>query len=190
NHLNGLQFVPDLFAIPWFLTMFTHVLPLHQIMHLWDTLLLGNESFPLFIGLSILNQMRDQLMSFTFNDCILVFSDLPQIDINKCVKYAIKQFCATPKSTAQRGIWPLEQLKADNCPLIDISDVISFVKSDKSTKVVIIDCRPKEEVLRFGRIRDAWVKDEYDMSSTSCHLTIVVNDVTKCLELIANNVLR
>ncbi|CAG2182893.1 unnamed protein product, partial [Oppiella nova] len=40
NHLNGLQFVPDLFAIPWFLTMFTHVLPLHQIMHLWDTLLL------------------------------------------------------------------------------------------------------------------------------------------------------
>ena len=41
NHLNQLQFVPDLFAIPWFLTMFTHVLPLHQIMHLWDTLLLG-----------------------------------------------------------------------------------------------------------------------------------------------------
>ncbi|XP_054167454.1 TBC domain-containing protein kinase-like protein, partial [Oppia nitens] len=196
NHLNGLQFMADLYAIPWFLTMFTHVLPLHQIMHLWDTLLLGNESFPLFIGLSILNQLRDQLLTFTFNDCILVFSDLPQIDINKCVKHAVRQFCATPKSTVQRGLWPLEQLKQDNCPLIDVTDVISFVKSDKSVKVLIIDCRSDEDIQLFGRIRDAVMAADYNTESVSSnrnnsyHITVVVNDVDKCVQLIANNTVR
>lgn len=41
NHLALLNFVPDLYAISWFLTMFTHILPLYQIMLLWDTLILG-----------------------------------------------------------------------------------------------------------------------------------------------------
>ncbi|UXI20615.1 hepatocellular carcinoma-associated antigen [Sarcoptes scabiei] len=41
NHLASLKFVPDLYAISWFLTMFTHILPLHQIFQLWDTLILG-----------------------------------------------------------------------------------------------------------------------------------------------------
>ena len=128
-------------------------------------------------------------MNFTFNDCILIFSDLPQIDINKCVKHAIKQFCATPKSVCQRGVWPLEQLKIQNIPLIDISDVISLFKSDKLSKVVIIDGRPKEEIQIFGAIRDAWVRDDYELVTTG-HIVIVVNDQHKCEELIANNCLR
>lgn len=41
NHLASVKFVPDLYAIPWFLTMFTHILPLYQIFQLWDTLILG-----------------------------------------------------------------------------------------------------------------------------------------------------
>lgn len=41
NHLALLNFVPDLYAISWFLTMFTHILPLYQIVQLWDTLILG-----------------------------------------------------------------------------------------------------------------------------------------------------
>lgn len=58
NHLDHLGFNPELYAIPWFLTMFTHVLPLHKTIHVWDTLLLGNEGFPLCIGLAILKQLR------------------------------------------------------------------------------------------------------------------------------------
>ncbi|RWS00830.1 TBC domain-containing protein kinase-like protein, partial [Dinothrombium tinctorium] len=103
NHLRTLGFTPELYAIPWFLTMFTHVLPLHKIVHIWDTLLLGSESFPLYIGLAILMQLRDQLLGYTFNDCILIFSDLPEISIERCVKDAIKLFCATPKSATARG---------------------------------------------------------------------------------------
>ena len=36
NHLDGIGFIPDLYAIPWVLTMFSHVFPLHNIFHLWD----------------------------------------------------------------------------------------------------------------------------------------------------------
>lgn len=77
SHLHALDFRPELFAIPWFLTCFAHVLPLHKLFHLWDTLLLTDSSFPLFIGVAILLQLRPQLIQAQFNDAILLFSDLP-----------------------------------------------------------------------------------------------------------------
>jgi len=55
------------------------VFPLHKIFHLWDMLLLGNSSFPLCIGVAILRQLRDQLLKFGFNECILLFSDMPGV---------------------------------------------------------------------------------------------------------------
>ncbi|XP_041359540.1 TBC domain-containing protein kinase-like protein [Gigantopelta aegis] len=102
NHLDGIGFIPDLYAIPWFLTMYAHVFPLHKIVHLWDTLLLGNSSFPLCIGVAILQQLRDNLLSFGFNECILLFSDMPEIDIGRCVQDSIKIFCGSPKSATFR----------------------------------------------------------------------------------------
>jgi len=102
NHLDGIGFIPDLYAIPWFLTMYAHVFPLHKIVHLWDTLLLGNSSFPLYIGVAILAQLRDRLLSFGFNECILLFSDMPETDIERCVKDSIKIFKDTPKSACYR----------------------------------------------------------------------------------------
>ncbi|XP_067424345.1 TBC domain-containing protein kinase-like protein isoform X2 [Emydura macquarii macquarii] len=102
NHLNEIGFIPDLYAIPWFLTMFTHVFPLHKIFHLWDTLLLGNSSFPFCIGVAILQQLRDRLLANGFNECILLFSDLPEIDIERCVRESVNLFCWTPKSATFR----------------------------------------------------------------------------------------
>ncbi|XP_056010659.1 TBC domain-containing protein kinase-like protein [Ostrea edulis] len=102
NHLDGIGFIPDLYAIPWFLTMFAHAFPLHKLVHLWDTLLLGNSSFPLCIGVAILQQFRDRLLSYGFNECILMFSDMPEIDIQTCVQDSIRIFCNTPKSATFR----------------------------------------------------------------------------------------
>ena len=36
NQLDDIGFIPELYAIPWVLTMFAHVFPLHNIFHLWD----------------------------------------------------------------------------------------------------------------------------------------------------------
>ncbi|KAL1458025.1 hypothetical protein WDU94_008201 [Cyamophila willieti] len=102
NHLSEINFIPDLFAIPWFLTMFSHVLPLHKLFHLWDKLLLGDASFPLFIGVSILQQLRETLLSSGFNECILLFSDLPEVDIEQCVTDSINIYCITPRSITFR----------------------------------------------------------------------------------------
>lgn len=96
SHLESLGFLPNLYAIPWFLTMFTHVLPLHKILHVWDRLLLGDERFPMCLGLAILNQLRSDLLEYNFNDCIVAFSDLPEIDIEKCINDATHFYCSTP----------------------------------------------------------------------------------------------
>lgn len=111
SHLENLGFLPNLYAIPWFLTMFTHVLPLHKILHVWDCLLLGDEKFPLCIGLAILNQLRHELMKYSFNDCIVAFSDLPEIDIEKCIADATHFYNSTPDK--------LIDLKSST-PLVDI----------------------------------------------------------------------
>uniref|UniRef100_A0A3Q1GJ85 TBC1 domain containing kinase n=1 Tax=Acanthochromis polyacanthus TaxID=80966 RepID=A0A3Q1GJ85_9TELE len=114
NHLNEIGFIPDLYAIPWFLTMFTHVFPLHKIFHLWDTLLLGNSSFPFCIGVAILQQLRDRLLANGFNECILLFSDLPEIDIERCVRESITLFCWTPKSATYRQHAQPPKVAGDN----------------------------------------------------------------------------
>lgn len=60
-----------------YFTVWTDVFPLHKILPLWDRLLLGDSSFPLYVGLGILRQLRDTLLASGFNECILLFSDLP-----------------------------------------------------------------------------------------------------------------
>ncbi|ELU03407.1 hypothetical protein CAPTEDRAFT_220004 [Capitella teleta] len=122
NHLNTIGFIPDLYAIPWFLTMFAHAFPLHKLFHLWDTLLLGNSSFPLCIGVAILYQLRDQLLSFGFNECILLFSDMPEIDIERCVQDSIRIFCLTPKSaTYRQHAKPSKREQKDSSSKPDVS---------------------------------------------------------------------
>jgi TBC domain-containing protein kinase-like protein len=53
------------------------VFPLNKIFHLWDMLLLGGSSFPLCIGVAILTQLKSLLLKADFNECILLFSELP-----------------------------------------------------------------------------------------------------------------
>ncbi|KAJ8976127.1 hypothetical protein NQ317_019392 [Molorchus minor] len=97
SHLYEINFYPQLFAIPWFLTLFSHVFPLYKILHLWDKVLLGDSSYSLHIGLSVLTQLRDRLLTSGFNECILLFSDLPEVDIEKCVIFSMGTFNSTPK---------------------------------------------------------------------------------------------
>ena len=102
KHLNTIAFIPELYTIPWILTSFSHVFPLCKILHLWDKLILNDSSFPLFIGLGVLKQLRSTLMSSGFNECILLFSDLPNIEIETCVMDSQKYYEKTPKSICYR----------------------------------------------------------------------------------------
>jgi TBC domain-containing protein kinase-like protein len=164
-HFDSIDFKPDLYAIPWFLTMFAHVFPLQKIFHLWDTLLLGSSSFPLCIGAAILKQLRSLLMNSDFNECILLFSELPEINIVKCVSDSIELFCWTPSSCLYRyhssHVSPndkttvddseldlcsveIEQMRIQLCPRISPRDVLKLCDS-KSSKLILIDIRPSNE---------------------------------------------
>lgn len=64
--------------------------------------MLGDNSYPLYIGISILKQLKSTLLSSGFNECILLFSDLPDIVMENCVVESQKMYESTPKSVAHR----------------------------------------------------------------------------------------
>ena len=164
NHFEKIDFKPDLYAIPWFLTMFAHIFPLQKIFHLWDTLLLGSSAFPLCIGMAILKQLRTILLNSDFNECILLFSELPEINIIRCVSDSIQIFCGTPTSCLYRehselkinkeqainGLMDefeldmspigLEQIRAELCPRISTKDIL-VLYDVKLSKLILIDIR-------------------------------------------------
>lgn len=75
---------------------------MHKIIHLWDKLILGDNSYPLFIGISILQQLKTTLLNSCFNECILLFSDLPDIVMETCVVESHKMYLTTSKSITYR----------------------------------------------------------------------------------------
>ena len=102
THLFTIEFHPELFAIPWFLTLFTHILHMDKIYRLYDQLLLEQTSFPLFLAVAIMKIFRDQLLSMDFNSCILFFTNMPALVIDKIFALGSQLFNVTPLSTLIR----------------------------------------------------------------------------------------
>ncbi|KAG0043694.1 hypothetical protein BGZ83_011126 [Gryganskiella cystojenkinii] len=100
SHLDHIRFIPQLYAISWFMTLFTHIFPLDKIYHLWDKILVGPSSLPLFVGIAILQQFRQELLRSEFNEAIGIFSEsFPGMDIEKCIESALAMCRVTPPST-------------------------------------------------------------------------------------------
>ena len=74
NYLHEIHLEPKLFAIPWFMTMFAHVFSIDKLYLIWDVFLVNSSVFPLFFALSILEQLRDTLLSHDFNQVFISFS--------------------------------------------------------------------------------------------------------------------
>ncbi|XP_003377447.1 putative TBC domain protein [Trichinella spiralis] len=74
------------------------VLPLHKLFHVWDVLLLGGNAFPLCIGAAVLCDMEDRLLHCEFNECIILFSDVPEINVENCLKKALEIYQLAPKT--------------------------------------------------------------------------------------------
>ena len=154
NHFEMIDFRPDLYAIPWFLTMFAHVFPLHKIFHLWDTMLLCSPEFPLCIGVAILKQLRTILLNSDFNECILLFSELPEINIQKCVTDSLNIFQSTPNTclylhylngeteeNLEMASINLNETKLEPCPRIGLKNLLILNES----KLIAIDIRNKSD---------------------------------------------
>lgn len=101
-HLIRQEFGPELFAIPWFLTLFAHILHMDKIYRLWDQLLLEQVFFPLFLAVSIMMTLRDQLLVMDFNSCILFFSNMPNLPMDRCFVLGKQLHETTPLSVLIR----------------------------------------------------------------------------------------
>eukprot|EP01126_Amoeba_proteus_P055313 TRINITY_DN6854_c0_g1_i5.p1 TRINITY_DN6854_c0_g1~~TRINITY_DN6854_c0_g1_i5.p1 ORF type:complete len:447 (-),score=89.97 TRINITY_DN6854_c0_g1_i5:245-1585(-) len=149
-HLHKERFNPDLYAIPWFLTLFAHIFSLDKIVKIWDILLISPPSLPLFIAVAIVQQLREVLLEMDFNDCILFFSGMPPINIERCLKVALKKLQRTPPSVTthicqkEQPIWerrpPLEELEKELFPRISTSDIIN-----EKSHIIILDVRNDEQ---------------------------------------------
>ena len=86
------------------------------------------------MALAILQQLRARLLDAEFNDCILLFSDLPAIDIEECVNDSIRIFCATPKSLTYRKcgvVGKAEQVQSSGQPDLTLSSLtVEMQKTD------------------------------------------------------------
>jgi rhodanese-related sulfurtransferase len=79
---------------------YTDIFPLDKIYHLWDKILVGPSSLPLFVGIAILQQFRQELLRSEFNEAIGIFSEsFPEMDIEKCIETALAMCKVTPPST-------------------------------------------------------------------------------------------
>uniref|UniRef100_A0A0R3RWD2 Protein kinase domain-containing protein n=1 Tax=Elaeophora elaphi TaxID=1147741 RepID=A0A0R3RWD2_9BILA len=158
THLSAMDFRPELFAIPWFLTCFAHILPLHKLFYVWDVLLLSDSSFPLFVGLAIMEQLRTGLITTHFNDAILLFSDLPDLNMERLVQYSLNYYNAVPASCTFRQYaskhvreeyamthYTVTELNEFCCPRISAADVIRLTEC---SSLLVIDVRPQYEYFR------------------------------------------
>ncbi|KAF2073743.1 hypothetical protein CYY_004945 [Polysphondylium violaceum] len=160
THLLNIQLEPDLYAIPWFITVFAHLLSLDKIDILWDTILLCPSSLPYFIAVSMISQFKSHILKMNFEDGIKIISMIPSVDVEKCIQDALFKFNNTPLSTtvnkyisnADGDLWwmqekPMDARKKELFPRIGIHDLINSNNSNNTDNngqplpVKIIDIR-------------------------------------------------
>ena len=95
----------------------------------------GNSSYPLCVGLAVLTQLRAQLMDAQFNECILLFSDMPAVDIDNVVSTSMDIFCTTPPSLSWRQHDSADSVAGRSGPLDMTQLPINVLKAEKVGRV-------------------------------------------------------
>jgi len=98
--LNSIGMQPDLYASDWFHTWFAALLPVHQTLLLWDTVLLRPPQFPLFLGVCLMHSFRRSLLAMDEASHVSNFlaSCAQLADVGVLVQAALALFQAVPAS--------------------------------------------------------------------------------------------
>jgi TBC domain-containing protein kinase-like protein len=162
THLANIGFIPELYAISWFLTCFAHVFPLDKLVRLWDVLLRHDSRMPLCIGAAILLTQRTTLLASDFNSCILRFSDVPDVDVDEVVTRAVSLCQETPasllaraRSTPPSEVQPetadVATRKLQTSPTLSLADFDSLLR--ERADLLLIDTRGAAEPGNADRAR-------------------------------------
>ena len=116
----------------------------------------------------MLKQLRAQLMEAQFNECILLFSDMPAVDIDNVVSTSMDIFTSTPPTLTWRehdcvrrevpgpldmSSLPVSVLKEEKVGRISGADLLSLANNN-TKKVLCVDVRIGEE-FKLGTLQDA-----------------------------------
>eukprot|EP00668_Euglena_longa_P014064 GGOE01018032.1.p1 GENE.GGOE01018032.1~~GGOE01018032.1.p1 ORF type:complete len:938 (+),score=210.33 GGOE01018032.1:23-2815(+) len=101
THLQQLDLRPELYAIPWFLTLFAHVLPIPKVHLLWDALFTGTKGLALAIAASIVIAKREALLRGDFSQGIMEVCALHSLDVSALVTSAQTLAARTPGSVLE-----------------------------------------------------------------------------------------
>lgn len=147
SHLDSIGFTPQLYAVPWFITMFAHVLPSEEILVLWDALMVESDLLPLFVAVQVLRNFRTRLLEMDLNECIVFKANIIVFDISECVSSAILLMAKTPASclaihpcSTRNGEDILDLLGALEVPSIAAHDLHEYRYTS-----VFVDTRALEE---------------------------------------------
>lgn len=80
----------------WYLNV--DIFSLDQVFLLWDNLITGPPNFCLLLGVAILKQLNDQILSSDFSKAMLLFSELPVISLDNMLYNAYEMVLYTPPS--------------------------------------------------------------------------------------------
>ncbi|KAJ3060879.1 hypothetical protein HDU98_003165 [Podochytrium sp. JEL0797] len=160
-HFRGMGITPDMFAIPWVMTMFAQVFQLDRLYHLWDTLLLTGKEFPVFLVFSIVHQLREQILGMDFSSCLLLLSELQPLDVENIIYVAFDGVCFSN-----------HHIQGSIHYNSNLLDLIAHKSKSYATVVAVYSDPPETEeetqavdaMVRIGRIG---------------HLSILVSDLTR-----------
>ncbi|EGT52045.1 CBN-RBG-3 protein [Caenorhabditis brenneri] len=102
KHLSSLDIPPQLYGIRWLRLLFGREIPLHDLLFLWDVLLIDRPIAPLAkcIFVSLLVQIRHLLLTSDYGGCLQYLMRYPPIaDIDSFVKLA--RHYRNPKKNAK-----------------------------------------------------------------------------------------
>ncbi len=81
-HLHRVGFTADIYALPWFLTLFSHALPPEHTAMVWDTLLTHPPEVLLHLALALVTQHRRALLAADAGGCRAVLTKaLARLDV-------------------------------------------------------------------------------------------------------------
>ncbi|VEL12722.1 unnamed protein product [Protopolystoma xenopodis] len=84
----------------WVYTLFAHAMPLDKTQRLWDSLLAGPVSFPMFFYLAIFYQLDQQVHfeSLSLESICTLLSNFPEFNLDRCRADALRFAVSTPVS--------------------------------------------------------------------------------------------
>eukprot|EP00667_Euglena_gracilis_P002247 EG_transcript_2248 len=170
THLHQLELSPELYVIPWFLTLFAHVLPIPKVHLLWDALFTSVKGLVLAIAAAIVVAKREALLRMDFSEAVVEICALHSLDVPDLVDRAKRLVAATPHSVleppfhfAADGVVPaspaaltLEQYCAIPAAILTPADLYRLLHGVQqpsegspdgtaSTPVLVLDIRPPSQ---------------------------------------------